>query len=722
MAGSADANLLIVEDNPSGLAALESILSGPGLRLHRAACGKQAMKLLLTGPPLAVILLDVQLPDFDGFEVARLIRTLDAYRHVPIIFLTAYHKSDEHLLRGYSLGAVDYLFKPINPEILRAKVAAFVDLHRRTEEVREQAESLREFDRRQYAEDLAEARARIAAESEKAREELLRRERQLEQERVRLFTLSADLLCIAGLDGRIRQPNPAFHRTLGYDHEDLIGRPVADIVHPDDRTAVQDALKRLEQGTDPAAFECRCVGKDGGIRWVSWTAAGFAREGLLYAIGRDVTERRQVARDLEDMVADLRNLHEVSTRLARSVEMAPVLREVLRTVMELQGADLGVVSLYEPASEELVPVATLGRDEDAAELRERRVRLGAGFAGRAVAERREVFVPDLQEAPHDVAGSARRHGYRAVQSIPLFNGQQDILGAIESYFRKPRVLERRERHLVDLYINFASQFVDNARLYREAQQAVRAREEFLSVASHELKTPLTALRLHLQSVLRRSRRDPAPDPASVLLSVQDAERQGEALTRLITSLLDLSRIRAGKLKLDREPVDLARSVGEVLDRFREELDSRGIAVDVRLGAPAAGTWDRMRVEQIVTNLISNAIKYGEGRPIDVSVEARDGRARLVVRDHGCGISRDFMGRLFLPFERDVSGAQGGLGLGLYIVRQVVAAHDGDIRVESRVGEGTTFTVELPLDGLAAGSKERVENAASEGQPAAESGP
>src|SRR2546426_29591 len=178
------------------------------------------------------------------------------------------------------------------------------------------------------------------------------------------------------------------------------------------------------------------------------------------------------------------------------------------------------------------------------------------------------------------------------------------------------------------------------------------------------------------------------------LEQQVAERTRELL---FANLLDVSNLNAGDLQLRPESVDLAAAVREILIGMREELAQAGCAVTFLAAAPVVGSWDRSRLDQIAINLLSNAAKYGRGKPVEVVVEQTGTHARLIVRDHGFGIAPDDKGRIFDRFERAVSVRHyGGFGLGLWIAHQIVSAMGGEIRVESERGAGSTFVVELPL--------------------------
>ncbi|MBK9265117.1 MAG: CHASE domain-containing protein [Polyangiaceae bacterium] len=240
----------------------------------------------------------------------------------------------------------------------------------------------------------------------------------------------------------------------------------------------------------------------------------------------------------------------------------------------------------------------------------------------------------------------------------------------------------------------------NAKLH----EAVKAREEFLSIASHELRTPLTPLKLQLQSVLRLlAREDPAAGTHErVTKSLRAIDGQVDRLGRLVDDLLDASRISAGRMVLERQTVDLKQLLIDVLDRHRKELQSTATVAKLKAPEPVVGTFDRLRIEQVVTNLVTNAIKYAPGKPVHISLSAKNATAILVMRDEGPGIAPEDIGRIFERFERAViPGYQGGLGLGLFIARQIVEAHGGTIQAESKLGQGATFTVVLPLSGEAA---------------------
>jgi signal transduction histidine kinase len=231
----------------------------------------------------------------------------------------------------------------------------------------------------------------------------------------------------------------------------------------------------------------------------------------------------------------------------------------------------------------------------------------------------------------------------------------------------------------------------------ELSDAVRARDAFLSIASHELKTPLTSMQLVLQTIARQVHGGKMTSARDVAARLPTLERQAQRLALLVGEMLDVSRISGGRLRLAREPVNLGEVVRDVVQRFDQEIQESGSMVTVDADGDVRGRWDPQRVDQVVTNLVSNALKYGTGKPIHVSVRQQTGGAVLEVSDRGIGIEPDQMWKVFERFERtDAALHYGGLGLGLWIAREIVAAHGGSIEVRSNPGAGSTFTVRLPV--------------------------
>ncbi|WP_239470068.1 sensor histidine kinase [Archangium violaceum] len=232
------------------------------------------------------------------------------------------------------------------------------------------------------------------------------------------------------------------------------------------------------------------------------------------------------------------------------------------------------------------------------------------------------------------------------------------------------------------------------------QEAVRVRDDFLSLASHELKTPLASLLLQMQ-MLRRLEAADASMPLSspkVQARLEATERAQRRMRVLVDNLLDVSRVRHGKLDFDFATEDLSTVVSELVTRTADEARQAGVRLTAHVEAPLVGSFDRLRIEQVLLNLLSNSLRYGGGSPVEVRLERTPTGARLVVSDEGPGIPEADRERVFARYEQVNGPARaGGLGLGLFIVRQIVEGHRGRVHVEQGPsGGGAAFVIELPL--------------------------
>ncbi len=404
---------------------------------------------------------------------------------------------------------------------------------------------------------------------------------------------------------------------------------------------------------------------------------------------------------------------QASAILASSLEVEQTLGELARLI----AGDVADVCIFNLSETDFGPnwVSAAAEDESLQDLAHRlglalsKSDTSASNADSRVSNRRNVELVPVVDATRvaslssdpAVAELFQRIGTRSFVRTSLDSGGR-TLGCIT-------LLSTREDRRYDAFdLALARELawriasaVDNARLYRNAQDAIRMRDEFLAIASHELRTPITAIRLQVRGVRRVAASiNVLPGVLPVLNErLSRVERSMARLSQLVDSLLDVSRIATGKLKLHPEPIDLGKLARQVMEYIEPDAERAGVELTLVELSPAEGSWDLLRIEQVLMNLLSNALKFGAGRPIQIETGTdKDGRCAFVrVIDHGIGISPEDAERIFGKFERSVPARQyGGLGLGLYICRQIVEAHAGTISVRPTEGGGATFEVTLPL--------------------------
>ncbi len=288
---------------------------------------------------------------------------------------------------------------------------------------------------------------------------------------------------------------------------------------------------------------------------------------------------------------------------------------------------------------------------------------------------------------------------RSYLAVPVISRTSEVIGGLFYGHSRPAVFAEREEKLVEGIAAQAAIAVDNARLFQKNKEAIAIRDEFLSIASHELKTPITSLKLLMQMTRRTVEPDKGklPTPEKLAKVFDIATSQINRLSALIEDLLDVSRIQSGKLVYNFEETELTTLVREMVERFCEQLKVANCDLSTDIVGPVYVRCDRFRFEQVILNLLSNAAKYGAGKPIEVGLKSDGHVAKFYVRDHGIGIAPQNVDAIFERFVRAVPSTNiSGLGLGLYISREIVNAHNGKIRVESQEGSGSNFVVEIPV--------------------------
>lgn len=512
--------------------------------------------------------------------------------------------------------------------------------------------------------------------------------------------------------GKVAFFNAAAEALTGWRKEEAEAQPlgrVFRIIDEKSHTPVEDPATRIVRShTAMNPFnQVLLVARDGTERTIEESGSPIlSADGQLrglVVVFRDASERRRAAEAM-------RYLARAGAILGGCLDFEATLRNV--AALAVPGlADWCWIHLVEGAAAALRPVAVAHSDPAklrAAEELTRRYPPVAGAphgAAKVVRTGEPELIPEVTGELLAAYARDPEHlrllkeaGFGSAMIIPLM-ARGKAFGAINLVASGRRRYTEADLSLGLELASRAAQAVENARLYQETQEAVRVRDDFLTIAGHELRTPLTPLSLQLESLRRAcDRLETASLPHRFVPRLEAMGRQVARMERLVNNLLEISRITSGRLTLEREEVDLREVVREVVSYFRDDLERADSPLLVTAPGEVRGKWDRLRLEQAVTNLVSNAVKFGAGQPIEVGLAQEGGTARLTVRDRGIGIAPEDQARIFERFERAVPGHHyGGLGLGLWVVRQIVEALGGSIQVQSQLGSGSTFTLELPVE-------------------------
>jgi PAS domain S-box-containing protein len=510
---------------------------------------------------------------------------------------------------------------------------------------------------------------------------------------------------LASADG-----TPLYFNTLWRDYSgsssgDATFGPWQRTLHPLDAPCLLARWQQALLQQEPLVHHVRLKRRDGAFRWhqasvVPIPDAEGVHAGWLCTCQDMEEEKRRDERDgflrgVSDLATESQDVETTLTRLARLT--VPIL------------ADLCAVDLLSPEGR-VYPLTVIDRDPKRSREATAHRRAHAADPGVRVSlehvlrSGRRVHLRSLSpellgaaSAGQGLLGTMGPDG-GSVLILPL-HSRARVVGAVTLVQLEPgRSFGDAEMFLADEWARRASAFLENATLYREAQEAVRLRDEFLSVASHELKTPLTPLVLRLER-LDRDWETLAAGRAAAREQVQLALGQAHKVAGIIEGLLEVSHVTLGRLNLELSPVDLVPVVEEVMSGFSTQAKRMGCVLSHQLPKHLWGRWDRSRLEQVVTHLLSNAVKYGAGRPVRVELEEQDRQACLSVIDHGIGMAPQDRTRVFERFGRAVSERHyGGLGLGLFLTQQIVEALGGRVDVASELGRGSTFMVRLPAAG------------------------
>jgi PAS domain S-box-containing protein len=548
-----------------------------------------------------------------------------------------------------------------------------------------------------------------------------------------LLDTVAAIVCVIDAEGRIVRFNRASERISGYSIAEVRDRPFWEILIPSDEVdGVKEVVRHLVDRRLPNEWENHWITKSGTRRLIHWSNTVICdgdRFAWIIGTGIDVTERRQTEEQRDRLLererqaraqaekaerraaflADLgpvlgRDLHDeqgMAGALARHV--VPFLADwcLIRVVDEHGSVRRSAFVHEDPTLElgimRLEPLGSpAGSDPFFQAAGPIVINGGAACAAWLEAQCRTYPLPWRTAFEERL----RLVGLASFLSVIIRRCERQLGSILLARSAEGRAYGAEDLLLADAVAKRAALALDNIRLYRDAQHALQAREDFLMVASHELRTPLTSLHVAVEALLRHARAEGNAGRRPWGTPLLEAIRHGSLrLGGLVEDILDISGLSAGTPAPMLASVDLEGVVADAVGASAELLQLAGCEVRVVVRGNTSGLWDRRWLVRSVMHLVANAVKYGPGNPIDVDLEGGAEAVRLTVRDRGIGIPTDEQTRIFERFERAVPLRHyGGLGLGLWIVRRMVEALDGRIRVESSPGKGASFIIELPVAG------------------------
>jgi PAS domain S-box-containing protein len=524
----------------------------------------------------------------------------------------------------------------------------------------------------------------------------------------RVVESSDDAIVSKDLNSTITSWNPAAERIFGYTAEEAIGKSIRMIIPAELQGEEDVVLAKIKAGDRVDHYETIRQRKDGTRIAISLTVSPIVDDaGRVVGaskIARDITEQRRLQAEANEHARNTAKLGEVGAVVASTLDREAIVQKVTDTARELTHAEFGAF-FYNVRDQRtgdaymLYALSGAPREAFSKFPHPRATTLfGPTFRGEAPVRLDDVTKDPRYGQNEPFFGMPPGHlPVRSYLAVPVKGLDGHVIGGLFFGHSRPGVFTDQHERLAVGTSTWAAVALENARLYAEAQEANRMKDDFLAVLSHELRTPLNAI-LGYARLLRGG----MLESEQMERALETVERNSRWLAQIVEDVLDVSRIVSGKIRLDVQAVDLPSVIDNAVATVQPAADAKGVRLQTVMDprAPAV-SGDPDRLQQVVWNLLSNAVKFTpRGGRVQVRLERVNSHVELIVTDTGAGIRRDFLPYVFERFRQGESGPTrktGGLGLGLSIVRHIVEMHGGVVLAESAgEGQGSTFTIRLPL--------------------------
>lgn len=543
-----------------------------------------------------------------------------------------------------------------------------------------------------------------------ARDITERKQAELEREQYfKFFNLSTDIMVIADPNGAFKKVNPTCLKVLGYSEAELLSKPFADFVHPDDKQSTLDEMARQIKIGFSLNFENRYLCRDGRVLWLSWKANYDKNDGITYATARDITERKQAELEVSRANRALRVVSGINQALIHVTDEAALLNEACRIAVEVGKHRMAWIGFAENDEAKSVrPTAKAGFDSgyvDSVNVTWSDTERGHGPTGSAVRLKKIMVVREIATDPIMAPWrkAALEHGYLSSIALPLLNEDGSCLGVLTIYSGEPNAFGEKEMSILQELTDDLTFGITTLRLRKKIEERTKEvdqlKNKFIQIVSHQLRTPLSVIRWDLESILDRERGEVAPAQVETLRGAYAANI--EIISRL-DDLLVAMDIEEGRVRLEIDTMGIGELLQSVCEEKLQPCQLKKIMYEIVPPATPLPTirGDAVKIRDVVARLIDNAITYSnDGGRIGVKFFVADKKIRFEITDTGVGIPVSEQPHIFERFHRGWNAAlmkPDASGLSLFISKNYINAHHGTIGFSSTEKKGSTFWFELPI--------------------------